>query len=70
MLVVAFGLGMAAVMAGIGLAMVVARGRLDRLPAGTGVARAREAVPLMAAVLVFGLGLYLTAQAIGSSPTL
>jgi ABC-type nickel/cobalt efflux system permease component RcnA len=69
-LVVAFGLGMAAVMAGIGLAMVFARGRLDRLPAGTGLARAREAVPLMAAVLVFGLGLYLTAQAIGSSPTL
>jgi ABC-type nickel/cobalt efflux system permease component RcnA len=69
-LVVAFGLGMAAVMAGIGLAMVFARGRLDRLPAGTSLARAREAVPLMAAVLVFGLGLYLTAQAIGSSPTL
>jgi nickel/cobalt exporter len=69
-LVVAFGLGMAAVMAGIGLAMVLARGRLDRLPVGTGLARAREAVPLMAAVLVFGLGLYLTAQAIGSSPTL
>jgi ABC-type nickel/cobalt efflux system permease component RcnA len=69
-LVVAFGLGMAAVMAGIGLAMVFARGRLDRLPAGTGLARAREAVPLMAAMLVFGLGLYLTAQAIGSSPTL
>jgi ABC-type nickel/cobalt efflux system permease component RcnA len=69
-LVVAFGLGMAAVMAGIGLAMVLARGRLDRLPPGTGLARAREAVPLMAAVLVFGVGLYLTAQAIGSSPTL
>ena len=57
-------------MAGIGLAMVFARGRLDRLPAGTGLARAREAVPLMAAVLVFGLGLYLTAQAIGGTPTL
>jgi ABC-type nickel/cobalt efflux system permease component RcnA len=69
-LVVAFGLGMAAVMAGIGLAMVLARDRLDRLPASTGLVRAREAVPLMAAVLVIGLGLYLTAQAIGSSPTL
>jgi ABC-type nickel/cobalt efflux system permease component RcnA len=69
-LVVAFGLGMAAVMAGIGLAMVFARARLDRLPTGTGFGRVREFVPLAAAVLVFGLGLYLTVQAIGAAPTL
>jgi ABC-type nickel/cobalt efflux system permease component RcnA len=69
-LVVAFGLGMAAVMAGVGLAMVVARTRLDRLPDGGGLGRLREAVPLAAAVLVFGFGIYLTAQALGAAPTL
>ena len=34
-LVVAFGLGMALVMGGIGLALVLARGRLDRVDAGS-----------------------------------
>jgi ABC-type nickel/cobalt efflux system permease component RcnA len=69
-LVVAFGLGMAAVMGGIGLAMVFAHGRLDRLPAGSSIGWVRETVPIAAAVLVFGLGLYLTAQAIGGAPAL
>ncbi len=69
-LVVAFGFGMAAVMAGIGLAMVFARGRLDRIGSGSPLGRVTAYVPLAAAVLVFGLGLYLTAQAIGGSPTL
>ena len=69
-LVVAFGLGMAAVMAGIGLAMVFARGRLDRVGSGSPLGRMTSYVPLVAAVLVFGLGLYLTAQAIGGTPTL
>jgi nickel/cobalt transporter (NicO) family protein len=69
-LVVAFGLGMAGVMAGIGLVLVFARGRLERMPSGRGIARLRDAVPLVAAVLVFGLGIYLTAQAVGGTPTL
>jgi len=69
-LVVAFGLGMAAVMSGIGLAIVVARDRVDRLPAGGGLDRLRESVPLVAAMLVFGFGIYLTAQAIAVAPTL
>ena len=69
-LVVAFGLGMAAVMTGIGIALVVARGRLDRLPSRGGLGRLRESVPLLAAVLVFGFGIYLTAQAIGGTLTL
>ena len=69
-LVVAFGLGMAGVMTGIGLVMVFARGRLDRLPAGGGLGRVRDTVPLVAAVLVFGFGLYLTAQALGGATTL
>ena len=66
-LVVAFGFGMAAVMSGIGLAMVFARERLDRLPGGAGLDRLRGIMPLAAAVLVFGFGLYLTAQALGGT---
>src|SRR4029079_1699595 len=61
-LVVAFGIGMALVMGGIGLALVLARGRLDRVDAGSPLGRASGFVPLAAAVLVFGLGLYLTVQ--------
>jgi nickel/cobalt exporter len=67
-LVVAFGLGMAAVMGGIGLAIVTARTRLDRLPAGGGFGRIRETVPLVAALLVFGFGIVLTVQALGAAP--
>ena len=68
-LVLAFGLGMASVMGGIGLVIVAARGRLDRLPAHHGIGRLRETVPLVAAVLVFGFGLVLTVQAIAAAPT-
>jgi ABC-type nickel/cobalt efflux system permease component RcnA len=69
-LVVAFGLGMAAVMTAIGLVMVVARDRVGRLPAGDAIGRLREFVPVAAAVLVFGFGIYLTAQALGGAPSL
>ena len=69
-LVVAFGLGMAAVMSGIGVTLVLARGRLDRVDGSTWLGRAGATVPLVAAVLVFGLGCYLTMQAVGGAPTL
>ncbi len=69
-LVVAFGIGMAAVMAIIGLAMVYARGHIDRIGNGSSLGHLTASVPLAAAVLVFGLGLYLTAQAVGGAPTL
>jgi ABC-type nickel/cobalt efflux system permease component RcnA len=62
-LVVAFGLGMAAVMSVLGLGIVFARDRLDRLR-GLGLGRIPDVVPLVAAVLVFGLGLYLTVGAV------
>jgi nickel/cobalt exporter len=62
-LVVAFGLGMAAVMSTVGLGIVFARDRLDRLR-GSGLGRLPEVVPLIAAVLVFGLGIYLTVGAV------
>jgi ABC-type nickel/cobalt efflux system permease component RcnA len=69
-LVVAFGLGMAAVMGGVGLATVFARDRLDSIPDGRGLGRIRATVPLAAAVLVFGFGIYLTVQALTAAPTL
>lgn len=67
-LVAAFGLGMAAVMSGVGLALVAARERFDRTEVDGGVARMREAVPLAAAVVVLGFGVVLTAQAISAAP--
>jgi len=69
-LVVAFGLGMALVMTGIGLLVVGARGRFDRVGSGSMFAAVRTWLPLGAACLVLGLGLYLTAQAIAAPPTL
>jgi ABC-type nickel/cobalt efflux system permease component RcnA len=67
-LVVAFGLGMAAVMSGIGLALVIARGRLDRVDTSTWLGRATAHLPLLASCLVLGFGIYLTIQAISASP--
>jgi nickel/cobalt transporter (NicO) family protein len=68
LLVVIFGLGMAAVMSGVGLAMVFARERLDRLPTGSGLGRVARHAPLAAAVVVLAFGAYLTAQAVGGRP--
>lgn len=69
-LVIAFGLGMALVMGGIGIALVLARGRVDRMAPSSAIGRLSGAIPLAAAVLVFSLGLYLTAQAVGGTPVL
>jgi nickel/cobalt exporter len=69
-LVVVFGFGMALVMTGVGLAMVFARTRLDRLPSSSGFGRLARHAPLVAAVVVLAFGLYLTAQAIGGRPVL
>jgi ABC-type nickel/cobalt efflux system permease component RcnA len=68
-LVVAFGLGMALVMSGIGLALVLARGRLDRVETSTPLGRFSTYLPLVASFLVFGLGLYLTFQAVAGGTT-
>ena len=68
-LVVAFGLGMALVMSGIGLALVLARGRLDRVETSTRLGRMSTYLPLVASFLVFGLGLYLTFQAVAGNTT-
>ncbi|HEX5824295.1 MAG TPA: hypothetical protein VFY18_07565, partial [Candidatus Limnocylindrales bacterium] len=69
-LVVAFGLGMALVMSTIGLAMIVARGRLDRLPRRSALGRVAGYAPLIASVFVLGLGLVLTWQAVAGRPVL
>jgi ABC-type nickel/cobalt efflux system permease component RcnA len=69
-LVVAFGLGMAAVMSGIGLALVVARGRLDRVDTSTWLGRTTAHLPLLASCLVLGFGFYLTVQAISGNSVL
>ena len=65
-LVVAFGLGMAGVMAGVGLAFVYARGLLERGAARPGLRQVSRLVPLGAAVLVLAVGVVLTTQALGS----
>ena len=64
-LVVAFGLGMAAVMTAVGLALIFARGRMDGLATDSLFGRLRTWMPLAAACLVLGIGLYLTVQAVG-----
>jgi ABC-type nickel/cobalt efflux system permease component RcnA len=63
-LVAAFGLGMAAVMTGVGLAFVHARGLLDRAPTRLRATRAIGLVPAGAGVVVLALGLVLTTQAL------
>jgi nickel/cobalt transporter (NicO) family protein len=69
-LVVVFGLGMAAVMTAIGLAVVLARGRLDRMPSDSGLGRIARFAPLAAAFVVLAVGIYLSIQTFGGRPVL
>jgi nickel/cobalt transporter (NicO) family protein len=68
-LVVAFGLGMALVMSGIGLALVLARGRLERVDSASTLGSVSRSLPLVASLLVFSLGIYLTVQAVAGTTT-
>ena len=52
------------------MALVFARGRLERFDGASMLGRASTMVPLAASVLVLSLGLYLTAQAVGGAPVL
>jgi nickel/cobalt exporter len=63
-LVIAFGAGMAIVLAGIGLALVYASRLVERLPRSSSLSRAWELVPLGTAIVVVVAGLYLTSQAL------
>jgi ABC-type nickel/cobalt efflux system permease component RcnA len=65
-LVVAFGLGMAGVMTGVGLAFVYARGWLEGMGTRTRLAGLIRHVPMAAAVLVLVVGIGLTTQAIAT----
>ena len=69
-LVIAFGLGMALVLGGVGALMVVARERLERMPTASGLGRLARQAPLVASVAVLGIGLWLTAQALGGAAVL
>jgi nickel/cobalt transporter (NicO) family protein len=69
-LVVAFGLGMAIVMSGVGLALIFARGRLDALPSSPLIKRASGFGPLAAGIVVLILGVWLTVQAFAARPSL
>jgi ABC-type nickel/cobalt efflux system permease component RcnA len=67
-LVVAFGVGMAIVLAGIGLALVLARDRVERIGAGSPRLDAIvAAAPVGASVLVLGIGMVLTIQSLGGA---
>jgi nickel/cobalt transporter (NicO) family protein len=64
-LVIAFGLGMAAVLGAIGLLLVRARGIADRLPSVARDGRLGLTTSLAAATVVFALGLILMTQSLG-----
>ena len=61
MLIVAFSIGLAASIAGIGLIAVAARGALSRVGFDGRLVRA---LPAVSAVLVLALGLAMTARAV------
>jgi ABC-type nickel/cobalt efflux system permease component RcnA len=69
-LVLAFGLGMAGVMAGLGFALVLGRDRVARLAAHGRLGTVAPWAPLAAAVLVLALGVWLTAQAAAGARSL
>ena len=69
-LVVAFGIGMAAVLVGVGIAMVYASGLVGRVPRSASLSRLVAYAPVGAALGVLALGLYLTQQALAGTRVL
>ena len=63
-LTVAFGLGMAVVLVGVGMLLVYARGLLERFPAGGRGRRAGRLLPTATAFVVLLAGLLITTQAL------
>ena len=70
LLVIAFGVGMALVMAAIGLTAIRARAILGSRSADARLRRLSSAAPLLAALVVFGFGVWLTGQALAGRPIL
>ncbi len=67
-LVIAFGIGMALVLGGIGIGLVYAARWMARTPSSPIFSWAIAWAPLVTAVLILVLGLYLTTQALLGSP--
>lgn len=63
-LVIAFGAGMAVVLAGVGLLLVYATRFVERVPTGTLGRRLWDVLPVATAIVVIGAGIYLTSQAV------
>jgi nickel/cobalt transporter (NicO) family protein len=63
-LVVAFGMGMAVVLSGVGLALVYAGRFVERMPQGQRFRGAWELLPVVTSVVVVGAGFYLMSQAV------
>ena len=61
MLTIAFGLGMAAVLVGVGLAFVYARRVVERMPAAMPL-RLGKSLPLVTAAIVLVAGVLITGQ--------
>jgi ABC-type nickel/cobalt efflux system permease component RcnA len=65
-LVAAFGLGMALVLVGVGLAVVRARGWAARIAAASRMRAMAGYAPLIASIIVLGVGAWLTLQAVSA----
>jgi nickel/cobalt exporter len=69
-LVIAFGIGMAAVLGGIGLGLVYASRWMSRSPSSSAAGRLVAWAPALTSVVILAVGLYVTGQAVFGSPTL
>jgi len=69
-LVVAFGIGMAIVLGGIGLGLVYAARWMARTPSTSLFGRAISWAPLVTALVILSVGIFVTGQAIVGSPVL
>ena len=69
-LVVAFGIGMAVVLGGVGLGLVYATRWVEGSARVPSMARLAAWAPAIASVAILVLGAYLTGQAIAGTPTL
>ena len=63
-LTIAFGVGMAVVLVGVGMGLVYARGFIDRMPSRSTTFRVTRFVPTATAVIVLGAGVLITSQAL------
>jgi nickel/cobalt transporter (NicO) family protein len=68
-LVIAFGVGMAVVLGGIGFGLVYAARWMERAPRGSLFSRAIQLAPAVTAAVILLVGVYLAHQAIVGAPT-